>query len=423
LDDARPIGIDYKLRVHSNSLTTFADQGSPQISVSLLNSGETYSSCSGSLVMPRYGGLVKGLEYYGRVSARNGEGYSLPVEAPDPVAPKVVPGAPTGVTLSVTSATSLQVIFGSPSDNGGDSITEYLVEWSTSSSFTNTQSKTAAKLSNGSPFYVDIFGLTTGTYYFVRVKAKNSQGYGVHQVSTPSSLNPHQRPSPPTNVRLGVTTDTMLTVGWEPPQFNGGDAVSKYRIEWDVNFSFQSGSLPPNGGFVVVGPTARSHTIELLTSAKNYFVRVYAFNSSGKSTHQTSSPTDAKPRLQPPGKPFSLTAVAGSTQGRIEVSWQRPRIPWHEIPCSTDGAVIIDCPTPYGGTLPSSDGGDDIVEYELEFNERSDFLGSDGGRRTYTGFTAVLDNLYSGRPYFVRVLARNSVGSGKYSPSVYVTAP
>jgi hypothetical protein len=63
------------------------------------------------------------------------------------------------------------------------------------------------------------------------------------------------------------------------------------------------------------------------------------------------------------------------------------------------------------------------VEYELEFNERSDFLGSDGGRRTYTGFTAVLDNLYSGRPYFVRVLARNSVGSGKYSPSVYVTAP
>jgi hypothetical protein len=89
-------------------------------------------------------------------------------------------------------------------------------------------------LAGGSPFFKNIEGLITGTRYYVRVMAKNSQGYGISQMSTPASLNPHQRPSPPTNVKLGITSDTMLTVGWSPPLSNGGDSVSKYRIEWDA---------------------------------------------------------------------------------------------------------------------------------------------------------------------------------------------
>ena len=96
--------------------------------------------------MPRYGGLVKDLEYYGRVSARNSKGYSLPMPAPEPVAPQVIPSAPTGVSLSVVSATSLCLII-EPSDNGGDSITDYLVEWSSSSALTNVQSMEVANLS------------------------------------------------------------------------------------------------------------------------------------------------------------------------------------------------------------------------------------------------------------------------------------
>jgi hypothetical protein len=110
---------------------------------------------AGSLVMPSFGG-VEGLGYYGRVSARNSEGYSLPMQAPEPMAPKVVPAAPTGVSLSVSSATSLRLMFGSPSDNGGDNITGYLVEWSTSSAFTNVQSIEVSNLSRGSPFFADI---------------------------------------------------------------------------------------------------------------------------------------------------------------------------------------------------------------------------------------------------------------------------
>jgi hypothetical protein len=59
LDDVRSIGSDYQLRLHTNSFVAHGNQGTPQVSVTLLNSG---------LVMPSFGG-VEGLGYYGRVSA------------------------------------------------------------------------------------------------------------------------------------------------------------------------------------------------------------------------------------------------------------------------------------------------------------------------------------------------------------------
>jgi hypothetical protein len=315
-------------------------------------------------------------------------------------------------------------MFGSPSDNGGDSITGYLVEWSTNSAFTNVQSIEVSNLSRGSPFFTDIVGLSTGTFYFVRVKARNSQGYGLSQMSTPSSLNPHQRPSPPSNVRLGVTSDTMLTVGWDLPLSSGGDAITKYLVEWDVHPTFGSSSLPPNRGYIIVGPTVRSYTIELLSATKSYYVRVTAFNSAGQSQFQTSTPTDAKPKLQVPGRVHSLQATASKeVVGRIEVSWLRPLTPHHGISCRNDGTTILECPTPYGSQTPSSNGGQSITQYELEYSEHPSFSGSSSRKLlSSASFSTVIDNLYSGRTYYFRVLARNSVGSGPFSEVVSAVA-
>lgn len=277
-------------------------------------------------------------------------------------------------------------------------------------------------LTGGSPFFKNIEVLDMGTYYFVRVRAKNSQGFGISQLSTPASLNPHQKPSPPTSVKLGVTSDTMLTIGWEPPLSDGGDSISKYRIEWDTKPDFMSDSSPPNKGFVDVDSSTRSHTLDFLSSQKSYYIRVYATNTAGSSIPQLATPTDSTPKLHVPEIPHSLDSVPGASVGAVEVSWQIPRIPHHGIPCFSDVGSIQECPTPYGGLIPASDGGEDIFEYELEYNERADFLGSNGGRKTYTGYNAVLTNLYHGRTYYVRVLARNIVGSGKYGEEVGVTA-
>jgi hypothetical protein len=319
------------------------------------------------------------------------------------------------VTLEVPSATELKVLFSAPSDNGGDAITQYKVEYDTDSSFGNPQESLMTYLGGGAPFHKTLTGLTTGTNYYVRVSAMNSNGYGATQATTPSYLNPHQAPSAPNNVRLSVTSHSMLTVSWDPPTDNGGDSVTSYRIEWDTAVGFNSGSLAPHKGSIDRdASTYSSYTFELLSSSTIYFVRVAATNTAGVGTYQLASPASAQPAQQVPGTPHTLTAVSGASSGEIDLAWQRPRVPHHGFPCSGTPTNPIDCPVPFGGSLPASDGGDDITEYEIEYNERADFSGSDGNRVSTTGTTKTLTGLTAGRFYFVRVLARNSIGSGAF---------
>ena len=40
-----------------------------------------------------------------------------------------VPQSPAAVTVTVSSGTSLRVMFSPPSDDGGDTIDKYKVEW------------------------------------------------------------------------------------------------------------------------------------------------------------------------------------------------------------------------------------------------------------------------------------------------------
>jgi hypothetical protein len=403
---------DFSIEVVSSSIRTINGDNSSDVITFLIQSGETFSNCVGEKVVPRYGGLVKGLEYHVRVSAMNGMGYSIPMRAVQPQAPMIVPGAPTSVSLDVVSATELRIIFASPVDNGGDPITKYSVEWSKSTTFSEYNSSIIDYLTEGSPFSKVIDNLMTGQKYFFRVRAGNSQGYGRPQLSTPNDLAPHQIPGPPSNVLLGITSDEMLTVGWNSPLSDGGDPLTKYRVEWDTTATFSSTNHPPHKGFVDLEATLHSsYTLEMLSSKKVYFVRVFAFNRAGMSEGADSDPLYLSPSNQVPGQIESLSARTGSGLGTIEVEWTSPLIPHHGIPCSGTPEAPFPCPTRYGGLI-SSDGGDEVFEYEVEWNERQDFNGADGRTKFITGTATTLQNLHSGRQYYVRVLARNTIGSG-----------
>merc|ERR1712227_858091 len=275
-----------------------------------------YDSCSGTKVVPEAGGLIQGMDYYARVFAFNSIGYSLPQSADFPQKPMVVPSAPSSVTLERVSSTELQVIFNQPSDNGGDYITEYIVEWDTSPDFnTNMQSAKVTYLAGGAPFFKTISGLTTGVYYYVRVAAYNSQGYGAYQTSTPAALNPATKPSLPTNVQLGVTSDSLLTVSFDEPLNNGGDTISNYLIEWDVSASFNSVSTLPNKGSVTISASSdSSYTIQLLTANTKYYARVSAINSVGYGIPQLASPNYA-----------SFEASARETSHNFGIYWSFSR--------------------------------------------------------------------------------------------------
>lgn len=416
LDDAPVGGSDFVLDLVDNHLTTANSVGSVSVLTTLITDGETYDACEGTQVVPKYGGLVKGLLYHARVAAINSEGYSVPARANQPQAPIVVPGPPTSVSLDVVSGTELRIMFASPIDNGGDAITKYMVEWDISNTFSDLQTTTIEYLEGGSPFFKTISNLTMGQEYFFRVKAWNSEGYGTPQNSYPPSLNPHQTPSSPKSVKLGITCESMLTVGWSPPFNDGGDAIRTYRIEWDTRASFTSTNGPPHKGyFDVDAETDSSYTITLLSPEKVYFTRVFAINTAGMGSPEVSAPLYSSPTDQVPGKVMSLTVHQGSPAGTLDIHWQRPLIPHHGIPCSGTLENPVECPVRFGGNLKSSDGGQAIAEYEVEYNERADFSGSDGGRKVVIGTFTTIQNLTSGRTYYIRVLARNTIGSGQYT--------
>lgn len=273
---------------------------------------------------------------------------------------------------------------------------------------------TFTSLSGGAPFSRTISGLTTGSYYYFRVGACNTRGCSTPTASTPSSLNPQRAPDGPVNVLLRTTSHSMLSVAFEAG-YNGGDAIQTFRVEWDTAAAFNSGSPSPHKGFVDLdASTYNSYTIQYLTTNQAYYVRVMAGNTAGFSVATNASPTNSAPSLQIPGKPHTVSAATGASTGEIDVSYQRPRVPWHLIPCSGKVSAPNDCPAEVGGSIPSSDGGSAITEYVIEYSEEADFSGFDQGQLVTTSLTATIQSLTPGRTYYIRVAARNQNGLGSF---------
>jgi len=409
LDD----NMDISLTVSENAVVSSSINGIVNVTTDLIVSGVDYGDCTVTKNVPKEKELTIGQLYYARVFAINEVGFSLAEMSPSSQKPMVIPGAPTSVALSVVNSTSLMVSFNPPASDGGDVITQYKVEFSTSGDFADMNSVILSYVSDGAPFHQTINDLEPGIFYFVRVRAMNRQGYSDPTICTPSKLNPHTTSEVPSNFAAYVTSDTMITVQFNAPDDNGGDSISSYRVEWDISSRFDSISAAPHKGYLDVSAAKyTSYTIQYLTTSQRYYVRVAAINSKGVGKFVSSGAL--VPTLEIPGKPHSVLAVPGSNSGEILVTWQYPRVPWHNVPCFGTNVQPFDCPTAIGGEAPSSTGGSSITEYAISYSDYSDFTGVDSGEivTQYTHYT--LQNLTPGRLYYIRVLARNAQGSGLY---------
>ena len=414
LDEANQGPENFALTVATGSNNVLTQSGrTANITVTNLIDGQVFGGCTGIQTVFPDKPLVQGQLYYARVFAINSVGFSLAGIAPSPQKPMVVPGPPTSVVLVVVSSTELRVSFNPPTNDGGDAVTLYRVDYSISNTFSNMLSSNVTYLNGGAPFFKTITGLTTGTFYFVRVSALNSQGFGPPALSTPASLNPYSSSQGPTNVNLYVTSDTLLTVSFGLPLNNGGDAITGYRVEWDISIGFNSATPIPNKGYVDLDASLySSYTIQYLTAGVVYYVRVFAINSAGVGLATSSSPQFASPKRSIPGRPHTIQAYSGNGIGYVTLTWLRPRIPWFNVPCDGTLQNPQECPSPVGGGLPESDGDSPIIEYVVSWNEYEDFTGLDTGSISTAGTSYTLTGLIPGRRYYLRVLARNAVGSG-----------
>jgi len=414
LDDSPAGTNNFYVDVNTNNVLLFDGTTAADIDVNEIATGETYSTCTGTQVVPPDQPLVLGEGYYARVSAYNEMGYSLPqISSRQKLI--IAPEVPTSIVLTQVSSTELRVQWNPPSSDGGDAVTGYKIEYSKTSNFASSTAIYVTNLSGVTPYFKTIQQLTKGVDYYVRVSATNSVGYGVTGVSTPSNLNPCDVPSAPTSVKLYSTSNSMITVSFDYPSDDGGDTVTNYRVEWDVNANFNSNSPSPyKGSITLAGATDKFYTITNLLQGSAYYVRVYAINARGSGVAAISSPNKAVPAYNIPGKPHTISAVTGVASGEIAVSWQRPRVPWHGLACSGLATAPNDCPIPAGGTRTASDGGVVISEYLVSYNEEADFSGYDSGEVTTTDLSLTLTGLTPGRKYYIRVLARNTQGSGQF---------
>ncbi|XP_069840059.1 ankyrin repeat and fibronectin type-III domain-containing protein 1-like isoform X4 [Dendropsophus ebraccatus] len=98
-------------------------------------------------------------------------------------------------------------------------------------------------------------------------------------------------PDPPTNVRLAVTSSTILQVTFQEPLSVNSAVVTKYKVEWSLSPSFS-----PNVGEVVIEKLRNlQFNIRGLVSGTRYYVQVSAYNMKGWGPPQTSLPAFAIP--------------------------------------------------------------------------------------------------------------------------------
>ena len=183
------------------------------------------------------------------------------------------PGAPTGVSTTPLSAKSARVAFNPPADNGGSAITSYQVQCVSPNGGT---SRTA----QGTSSPVTFTNLTPGKDYRCRVKAANAVGSSGYSAYSATVTQPATRPDKPTNVKATVLSRTSAGVTFTPPAYDGGAAITGYRVQ----------CASTNGGTTrTADGTSSPVTVAKLTPGTTYRCRVKATNAAGTSAYSAYS--------------------------------------------------------------------------------------------------------------------------------------
>ena len=318
------------------------------------------------------------LRYY-RVSAINSVGTGRPSRLAFATTLDV-PDEPTDLSATPKGEDRIDLLWIRPSEDGGSPIVGYQIDVSENSGATwsvlveNSRS-TATTYSHT--------GLSAGETRYYRVRAINEWGGGAYSLPAFATTDATE-PGPPRNLVADASGQTRIDLDWDPPDEDGGSAVSGYRIEVSPNGVTWS-DLERNTGR---NTTRYAHTGLSPGTTRHY--RVSAINSVGTGVASDVDSATTAPAV--PDMPTGLSAVADGTS-QIDLSWD----------------------------APADDGGSDITGYRIEVSDngtawrnlRSDTQ-SDATEYSHTG-------LNPGTTQHYRVSAINAAGTGDPSDAASAT--
>jgi len=272
-------------------------------------SGTGTGSYTGNLT-----GLSASTTYYVRSYAINSAGTAYGIQTSFTTLTPLIPtlAATSTVTgLSCTSASS----GGNVTSDGGATVTERGICWSTSQNPTIANSKIASGSGTGS-FSATLSPIVSGTTYYVCSYATNSAGTGYG--AQVSYTGPITIPVLATTTTAGSITTNSASSGGNVTS-DGCGTVTARGICWATTQNpTTSNSIFANGS----GIGTYSGNLTGLSASTTYYVRSYAINSAGTAygaqiSFTTSPPTIVIPTLATTTAATSITQTSATSGGNI----------------------------------------------------------------------------------------------------------
>ncbi len=281
-----------------------------------------------------------------------------------------VPGAPTGLTATANGQSRIDLAWKAPTNDGGAPVTGYRIERSDD----RTTWKTLR--SNHTSTSFSHVGLAPATTQHYRVYAVNVAGAGpasnIATATTDATV-----PDPPTGLSATAAGTSQIDLSWTAPGYDGGAALTGYRIE-----VAESGSGPWSNLEANTGSTATTHSHTGLDPASTRYYRVSAINPVG--TGRVSGVVKATTDATVPDAPTGLVATA-TLPTQIDLTW----------------------------TAPAYDGGANVTSYRVEVSTDAGGTWNDLVANTGTSSTAFAHSgLQPGSTRHYRVSAINVAGTG-----------